>query len=433
MKFTTKQIDEANIFIEGSLSKEVIDKNLNKVAKQTAKTLDIQGFRKGKVPVSIVKQRYSKQLTEDAQNDSIKKVLDDSLKELNIKQDSIIGEPAVSKFDKKENGDIEIEIKVSCKPNIDLGDYKTLIPEVTKQVAKDEEVDDKINELAKSSAPLGKIKRKRAAKENDFVIIDFEGFVDGIAFEGGKAEKYTLEIGSNSFIPGFEEQLIGMNYEEQKDITINFPKEYQSKDLAGKEAVFKITFHEIHEKTPIEINDEFAKSILKEDKDAILDTLKSKIQEQIQSEKTRTYYKDELKPKYLETLTSSLSFALPQSVVDQEVNHALNEQVKSMNEDEIKILQNDNKKVDELRDALKENAHKSVKTTFIVDALAKSENVDISDQEVSQIIYYEAMQTGQNPQDVLKQYQDAGYLPVIKMSLIEEKVITKLFDEKLTK
>ena len=101
MKFTTKQIDEANILIEGSLSKEIIDKNLDKVAKQTAKTLDIQGFRKGKVPVSIVKQRYAKQLTEDAQNDAIKKVLDDSLKELDIKQDSIIGEPAVSKFDKK--------------------------------------------------------------------------------------------------------------------------------------------------------------------------------------------------------------------------------------------------------------------------------------------------------------------------------------------
>ena len=120
-------------------------------------------------------------------------------------------------------------------------------------------------------------------------------------------------------------------------------------------------------------------------------------------------------------------------MVDQEVNHVLNEQVKSMSEDEIKVLQEDSKKIDELRDGLKENAHKSVKTTFIVDALAKSENVDISDQEVSQIIYYEAMQTGQNPQDVLKQYQDAGYLPVIKMSLIEEKVITKLFDEKLTK
>ena len=128
-----------------------------------------------------------------------------------------------------------------------------------------------------------------------------------------------------------------------------------------------------------------------------------------------------------------LNFALPSTVVDQEINQALNNKVRSLSEDEIKALQEDAAKVEEMREELRADAESSVKATFIVDALAKAESVEVSDQEVSQVLYYEAMQMGQNPQDVLKQYQDAGYLPAIKMSMIEEKVITKLLDEKLGK
>merc|ERR1711879_248926 len=142
-----------------------------------------------------------------------------------------------------------------------------------------------------------------------------------------------------------------------------------------------------------------------------------------------TYYRDELKPAYLDKLVETLEFALPATVVDQEVNFALNNKVRAMKEDEIKALQEDAAKVESMRDELKEDAQKSVKATFIVDALAKAEGVEVNDQEVTQVIYYEAMQTGQNPQEVLKQYQDAGYLPAIKMSMIEDKVITKLLDE----
>lgn len=145
------------------------------------------------------------------------------------------------------------------------------------------------------------------------------------------------------------------------------------------------------------------------------------------------YYREELKPQYLDTLVEKINFALPSTVVDQEVNFALNNKVRTMTEEEIKGLQEDASKVESIRDELKGDAEKSVKATFIVDALAKAEGVDVSDQEVTQVIYYEAMQMGQNPQDVLKQYQEAGYLAAIKMSMIEDKVITKLLDEKLGK
>lgn len=433
MEFNANRVDEANAVITATLTRDSIENNLEKVAKQAAKTMNVQGFRKGKVPVAVVKQRYADKLREDAEADGIRKILADGLKLLDIKNSDLIGEPSVTKFDKKDNGDIEVELSVACKPNIDLGDYKSLVPAVKAIEIDIKKIDDRLTEIAQSSAPLEKIARKRAVKDGDFAVIDFEGFVDGVAFDGGKAEKYPLQIGSGSFIPGFEEQVIGMKYEEQKDITVKFPESYQAKDLAGKEAVFKVTLHEIQERAKPELNDEFAQKMLPGQKDVTIDTLRDRVKEQMLAEDKAKYYRDELKPVFLETLVEKINFALPTSVIEQEINYALNNKIRTMTEEEINELKENANKVEDIRNELKEDAVNSVKATFIIDALAKAENVQVSDQEVTQVLYFEAMQMGQNPQDVIKQYQQAGYLPAIKMSMIEEKVISKLLDEKLGK
>ncbi|WP_375724433.1 trigger factor [Arcobacter sp. KX21116] len=433
MEFNAKRVDEANAEITATMSKATIDAKMDKIAKEAAKTMNIQGFRKGKVPVNVVKARYGEKLSEDAANEVLRDLLQEGLAKLEIANDELIGEPGVSKFDKKENGDIDVEVKISSKPKFDLGDYKSLIPAVKEKKVAKKDLTERLENLAKGSAPLEKIKRKRMVKEGDFAVIDFEGFVDGVAFEGGKAEKYALEVGSNSFIPGFEEQVLGMKYEEQKDIVVTFPETYQAKNLAGKEATFKVTLHEIQEKVAAELDDEFAKKMLPNEEDATMDTLKAKIEEQMKTELMYTYYREELKPEYLDKLVENVNFALPTSVVEQEVNYALNNKVRTMTEEEIKELQENAEKVEAIRDELKADAETSVKATFIVDALAAAEGVEVNDQEVTQVIYYEAMQNGQNPQDVLKQYQDAGYMPAIKMSMIEDKVLNKLFDEKLGK
>ena len=433
MEFNANRVDGANAVITATIGKDVVESNLDKVAKQAAKTMNVQGFRKGKIPVAVVKQRFADKLTEDAEAEALRKVLNDGLKELNVANADLIGEPTISKFDKKEDGSIDVEISLAIKPTIDLGDYKSLIPAVENKEVDAKEIDARLEEIAKSSAPLEKLSRKRAVKDNDFAVIDFEGFVDGVAFEGGKAEKYPLHVGSGSFIPGFEEQVIGMKYEEQKDVVVTFPESYQAKNLAGKEATFKVTLHEIQEKAAAELNDEFAQRMLPGEENVTIDTLREKIKEQIKTEAMSKYYREELKPAYLETLVEKIEFALPNSVVDQEINYALNNKVRSMSEDEINALRENESKVEEMRNELKGDAVSSVKATFIIDALAKAENVQVSDQEVMQVLYYEAMQMGQNPQEVVKQYQEAGYLPAIKMSMIEEKVISKLLDEKLGK
>ncbi|RBQ26939.1 trigger factor [Arcobacter sp. CECT 9188] len=433
MEFKANRVDEANVEIAATLSKELIEKNLDKVAQQAAKTMNIQGFRKGKVPVNVVKQRYADKLLEDAQGEAVRKVLNEGLKQLDIKNSDLIGEPSITKFDKKDNGTVELEISVACKPQIDLGDYKSLVPAVKDIEVGIEKIDARLTEIAGQSAPLAKIARKRAVKDGDYAVIDFEGFVDGVAFEGGKAEKYPLHIGSGSFIPGFEEQVIGMKYEEEKDVVVTFPKEYQAKDLAGKEAVFKVTLHEIQEKAAPELNDEFAQKMLPNEKDVTIDTLREKIKEQMVAQEKATYYREEVKPTFLESLVEKINFALPKTVVEQEVNFALNNKIRTMSEEEINELKEDTSKVEKIREELKTDASNSVKATFIIDALAKAENVDVTDQEVTQVLYFEALQMGQNPQNVIKQYQEAGYLPAIKMSMIEEKVTSKLFDEKLGK
>ncbi len=364
MEFNAKRVDEANALVSATITKETVESNLDKVAKQAAKTMNIQGFRKGKVPVNVVKQRYADKLLEDAEAEALRKVLNDGIKELNIASEDLIGEPNISKFDKKEDGSIEVEIAVASKPKIDLGDYKSLLPVIEDKDIDAKIIDDRLEEIAKSSAPLEKLAKKRAVKDGDHAVIDFEGFVDGIAFEGGKAEKYPLHVGSGSFIPGFEEQVIGMKYEEQKDILVTFPEAYQAANLAGKEATFKVTLHEIQEKVASELNDEFAQKMLPGEENATIETLRAKIKEQMKAEAKATYYREELKPAYLETLVEKLQFALPNSVVDQEINYALNNKVRSMSEDEIKALQEDPTKVEEMRNELKEDAVNSVKATF---------------------------------------------------------------------
>lgn len=433
MEFNAKKIDEANAVITATLQAATIDESLTKIAKQAAKTLDVQGFRKGKVPVAVVKSRYAEKLQQDAEGEALRAVLNEALAELKIANSDLIGEPAITKFDKKENGDVEVEIQISSRPQFDLGDYKALLPEIKTKKVTAKEIDEKLNEMAAHSAPLEKIKRKRMVKDGDFAVIDFEGFKDGVPFEGGKADGHTLEIGSGSFIPGFEEQVIGMKYEEEKEITVTFPEQYQAANLAGAEVVFKVKLHEIQEKAAPVIDDEFAKKVLPQEEGTNVEMLKEKMKEQIKADKTAKYYNEELKPEYLEALVEKVDFAVPTAVLEQEISQVLNNQVRTMSDAEIKELQENKDKIEQMRKEATPEATKSVKATFIIDALAKAEKVEVSDQEVTQTLYYEAMMQGQDGQALIKQYQEAGYLPAIKMSMIEQKVITKLLDEKAGK
>jgi trigger factor len=347
---------------------------------------------------------------------------------MDIANDSLIGEPNITKFDKTEDK-IDVEVKIAMKPNVELGDYKDMVEDFEKPTATDDEVEARIKDLATSQAPMVDVEEDRALAKDDSALFDFEGSVDGKLFEGGSAKDFSLIIGSGQFIPGFEDQMIGMKKGEEKIIKVTFPENYGG-DLASKDAEFKVNLNAIQVKGEIKIDDDLAKTMLQGEEDASLVKLQELVKEQIENEKLSKLYNDELKPALLEKFVATLSFDLPEFVVEQEIDMALNKKASTMTEDEIKELREDAQKLKELRETFREDAEKSVRATFIIDTLAAAENVKVEEQEVMQTIYYEAMQMGQDPQKAFEQYKEAGYIPAIQMSMVEDKVLGGLLNSK---
>jgi trigger factor len=430
MEITTKKIDTANAQIEAKIDAKTIEQKVEKLAKDAAKNMDIPGFRKGKVPVNIVKKRYGEKLAEDAKNDAVREAYDKGLKELDIPADKLIGEPIVEKFEEKD-GMIEITVAVATKPEMKLDGYKDLIPEIKTPEVSEEEVQEKLNGMLKQVTPMTKVEDRDELQNGDFALIDFEGFVDGKAFEGGKAEGHVLEIGSGSFIPGFEDGMIGMKVGETRDVEVKFPENYGSKDLAGKDAVFKVTLHEIQEKKiSDDISEETLKQLMPNEEKPTVELLKEKVREGLLAEKLAPLYNDEIKPKYVEALVEKYDIDLPKSIVEQEMDIAFRRVLSDMKEEEIKAFAEDKDSYNKKREEFRKEASDSVKITFLVDELAKLEGIEVSDQEVMQTLYFEALQMGQNPQEMLKQYQEQGLLPAVKMAIVEDRLFRKLFDEK---
>ena len=430
MEIKSNKIDGANAEISATIMKETIDANLEKIAKQLAKTTTVQGFRKGKVPVNVIKQQYGDKLVQDAEGEALREVLNTGLEQMKIANEALIGEPNVVTFDKSDDK-IEVVVKVAMRPEIELGSYTDFAKEFKKPKIKATEITKRLKEIAEQQAPLKKIKRNRKMKEGDTAVIDYEGFLDGEPFDGGKGEGFELKLGSGQFIPGFEEQLVGVKRDEEVELNVTFPTEYQAANLAGKEVVFKVKVTQVKEKDEIELNDDLAKTLLPGQEDATLDTLKAEVQKQMETEAIAKLYNDDLKPKLLESLVAGINVDLPEFVVDQEIDLALNKKAASMSEDEIKELREDSKKLEELRETFRDDAKESVKATFIIDALAAAEKVTVAENDVMQTIYYEAMQMGQDPEKAYTQYKDSGYLPAIKMSMVEDKVLSQILNSKM--
>ncbi len=430
MEIKSNKINGANAEISATISMDDVNANIEKIAKELAKTANVQGFRKGKVPVNIVKKQYGQKLVEDAEAEALRGVLSQGLDELKIANESLIGEPNITKFDKSETT-IEVAIKVAMRPAIELGDYATFVPDFKKPEISDKEVEERIKLFAQNQAPLVNIKRNRMMKKGDTAVIDFEGSIDGEVFEGGTAKDFALELGSGQFIPGFEDQLIGVKRDEEVVVKVTFPEGYGTEALAGKDAEFKVKVNQVQVKEDVEIDDELAKKLMPGEENASLEELQRQVKVQLENEALSKLYNEDLKPKLLDTLVSSLTFDLPEFVVEQEIDMAVNKKAGEMSEEEINELRENADKLTALRETFREDASKSVKATFIIDSLAQEKGVKVEEQEIMQTIYYEAMQMGQDPKAAYDQYKDAGYLPAIQMSMVEDRVLSGLLNEKI--
>lgn len=429
MQVKAKFEDKVNAVASVNIPRQKIDDEIKTLAQKASKSIKMDGFRPGKVPASAVMKRYEKELSKDAEQNLLKNAVDEALKELKKDGKELVAEPYFEKFERKDSG-IETQLVLSFKPQVDLKGYEALIPKFSAPKAEKKELDEKKKELLKSLATTEPIKSKRALKKGDFAKFDFEGFVDGVAFEGGKAENFTLEIGSGRFIPGFEDAMLGMKEGENKDIKVTFPKDYGAANLAGKEAVFKIKLHEIKELKIPELNAEILKQILPNEKAPSEKLLDEKISEQIENEKLFKLINEDLKERFGEALLKKFDFDLPRGVVEQEIDVQFRNAWSGFSQKELDEIRGDSDKYQKKRESFRSEAQKSVKFTFVVDELARLRGVSVSDNEVVQAVYFEAYRYNQDPKALLESYQQQGILPAIKMSLIESKLFNDIFAPK---
>ena len=408
MKITVEKVDDVNFIMSGTVDNSVIEEKVAKLKEEAAK-------------VEKNDESSDENIEQDAAGQVFQEFINAGIKEGNLDVENILGQPGLKKYEQQDNCIyFEVEVAVSPEINVDI-DYKEIAPAYIKPTASPEAVEAKLVEFAQKQAPFTKLEKAKPIESGDVAVIDFTGYIDDKPFEGGSAEKFNIKVGSNQFIPGFEDQLIGMEYGEQRDVIVSFPKDYSADDLAGKEAKFVVKLHEIQEQKAETIDDAFAQKVLQKP-DATLDTLKKQFAEQVTAEELSQIYMSELKPKIVKALLEKFDFTLPNNIVEQEIDAKVREKTRGFSEEQHKSYVEDKGKFKELRESVRDEAKKSIKMALIVEALAKKEGIDVHEQEVIAALGYQATMTGQDPQALLKYYQDNNLMTAAKMGLTEDKL-----------
>ena len=300
---------EFEVIITNSELNKLVDEKLNNIAKEA----NLPGFRPGKVPVSVVKNRFGKQVLGEVVKESVDNVTKDTMEKNKLTPSS---QPKIEIISFEEGEDLKAKLSVEIMPEFEIPDLSNL--EIIKPIVKvsDKDINDAVEKIAKENIGTKTIKKDRNAKKGDTVVIDFLGKVDGIPFEGGEAKGHNLKLGSNSFIPGFEDGLVGSKVGKKVSVAVTFPKDYQAKNLAGKKAIFETTINEIKEDVELVINDEFAKTLGMAD----LKALKSAVADQITKQHDQAS-REKSKRQILDKLADNISFDLPETLEKEEYNN----------------------------------------------------------------------------------------------------------------
>ncbi|MGP1410647.1 MAG: trigger factor [Peptoanaerobacter stomatis] len=340
--------------------------------------ISIPGFRKGKVPKQIIEKYYGVVFFyEDALNDAFSEEFSKGVEQIGIQP---VARPVIDVEEIEKGKDVVIDVKVVIKPDIEIGQYKGLEVKFGDTAPTDEEVEKELENRRNQNARFVTIE-DRAVKDGDIVKLDFEGKKDGVPFEGGKGENYSLTIGSKSFIDGFEEQLIGMNLGEKKVIEVTFPQEYMEKSLAGQKATFDVKINEIKEKQLPELDDEFVKDISEFD---TLDQLKEDIRKTISQRKEKDATR-EFENDIVEQIVKNSKIDLPQEMIDTEADHMFNEFAQGLSYQGMNVDMYSkyiNKSIDELKNEMKPEAEKRVKGSLVLEKVKQLENVGYSEDQV---------------------------------------------------
>ncbi|MCP8617034.1 trigger factor [Salirhabdus salicampi] len=368
---------------EGVLTVEVdaeeFNSALDKAFKKVVKQVQVPGFRKGKMPRGLFEKRFGvESLYQDALDIILPEAYTKAVDEAGIEP---VDRPEVDVEQVEKGKNLIFTAKVTVKPEVKLGEYKGLEVEDVNTEVTDEDVENELKQQQERHAELV-VKEEGKVEEGDTVVIDFEGFMDGEAFEGGKGENHSLEIGSGQFIPGFEEQLVGKEAGEEAEIKVTFPEDYQAEQFAGKEATFNVKIHEIKTKEVPELDDELAKDI--DENVETLDELKAKTRERLEEQK-----KNEADTQKREALisqaTENAEVDIPEAMVNTELDRMMQEfeqRLQMQGMDLQTYFQFSGQDEEALKGQMKEDAEKRVRTNLTLEAIANAENIEVTDEDV---------------------------------------------------
>ena len=367
-----------------TIAQAEIQKGLTTAFNKVKGNLNVPGFRKGKVSRQVFNRMYGEEaLYEDALNAVLPEAYEAAVKEAGIDP---VAQPKIDVDSMEKGQDWVIKAEVTVKPEVKLGDYKELTVEKQDREVTEEDVDARIKREQEAQAELV-IKEDEAAENGDTVVIDFEGFLGEETFEGGKGENYSLELGSNSFIPGFEEQLVGTKAGDSKDVTVTFPEDYQAEDLAGKEAVFKVTVHEVKAKELPELDDEFAKDV--DDSVESLAELKEKYRAELTETKEKAAEDAKDEAAIRQAVENAEIVELPHSMVHDEVHRSMDEFLNNMQRQGISpemYYQLTGSTEADLHTQFEGEAETRVKTNLVIEAIAKEEGLEATEEDIEKEI-----------------------------------------------
>ena len=425
MKVTVENGENQQVTLTIEVEAAEVNKAVDQACKRFANRVSIPGFRKGKAPRMIVERHVGKDaVLQEAFDIVAPKALSKAFDEQKIDP---VTRPSVDIETLEEGKDLVFKATVTPRPEVKLGDYKGLNVPKNEVNITDEDVEKQLKTFQDRQGKLVDAPEGAEVKDGDFTTLDFKGFVDGEAFDGGEGKDYPLQIGSNSFIPGFEDQLVGAKIGEERDVNVKFPEEYHAKELAGKDATFKCTIRSIKTKELPAIDDELAKKVSKFE---TLDELKADIRKNLEENAERTAENDQ-KSAAIEMATNNITVDIPAVMIDNRVTAMIQEMAMRLEQQGMKLeqyLQYAGTDIAKLREQYRETAEKNVKTDLMLEEVAKAEDIKVEAKDLDEEVAAMAAAYGATPQQVQKIIKEQGRIGDLAASVLRKKMAQFIID-----
>lgn len=424
MEVAKEQLEGNKVELKVEVEKERVNEALQQAYKKVVKEVNIPGFRKGKVPRKILEARYGKEvLYHDAFDFLVPSAYSQAVKAAEIEP---IDQPEISEFKISADQPATFTAIVEVKPEVELGQYTDLGIEKKEAELSEEELENQLKAYQEQHSQLEHTEREVVA-DKDFVIIDFEGFIDGKQFPGGSGEEYTLEIGSGTFIPNFEEQLIGQKVGEEVELNLTFPENYQTEDLAGQDVLFRVKIKEIKEKKLPELNDEFAKEVSDFES---LEQFEADLKEKMLEQK-KQQLQQQLENELIKKVSENTTVDIPTPLVNNELDMMYHNLAYSLSRQGINIddyFKHINSSKEDWQEQNREHATERAKNNLVLESIAKKEGIEVSDEEIDKSVEGMADNSEHSAEDIKKLLMIQGQLDGLVHSMLIKKVMEFLVE-----